>query len=220
MHYAIRRARTKPRLLDEWADADVGEVAHFHAASSGHRPVTTFRVLHDDAGLYVAFDVRDRYVLCRRTEHQQMVCRDSCVEAFLQPKADRGYFNFETNCCGAMLLWYVTDTTPAPGLGFKGAEKVTPEWLARIEVATSLPARQAFEEIAGPVEWRVAYFVPNELFEHYVGPLEAPAARRWRGNFYKCADESSHRHWASWRPIGEKLDFHMPEFFGEIGFEE
>ena len=50
-----------------------------------------------------------------------------------------------------------------------------------------------------------------------LGPLEPPAQRRWRGNFYKCADESSHPHWASWRPIGEKLDFHTPEFFGEIG---
>jgi hypothetical protein len=219
MPYLVRRAKTKLQLLDRWPDAEVGDIAHFHAASSDHHPVTTFRMLYDDAGVYVAFDVRDRYVLCRRTEHQQMVCRDSCVEAFLQPKPGRGYFNFEANCGGAMLLWYITDTTHVPGVGFKGFEKVSPALMARIEIATSLPARTAFEERDEAIEWRVAYFVPSEVFEHYVGRLEPPASRRWRGNFYKCADESSHRHWASWRPIGEKLDFHVPEFFGEIRFE-
>ena len=220
MHYLVRRAKSKPRLNDNWSDATVETLTHFHRAGSDHRPVTQFRMLYDDAGLYVAFDVRDRYALCRRTEDQEMVCRDSCVEAFLQPKRDGGYFNFETNCAGAMLLYYVTDTTRVPGRGFKGAEKVPAELLETIKIATSMPKRQAFEETDRAVEWRVSYFVPNELFERYVGPLEPPAQRRWRGNFYKCADESSHPHWASWRPIGEKLDFHVPEFFGEIRFEE
>ena len=220
MQYVIRRATTKPRLLDDWRDADVGDVAHFHASSSDHRPVTKFRMLYDDAGVYVTFNVRDRYVLCRRTEHQAMVCRDSCVEMFVQPKPGCGYFNFETNCGGAMLLWYVTDNTRVPGVGFKGFEKVSHALIARIEIATSLPARMAFEERDEAIEWRVGYFVPNEVFEHYVGALGPAAGRRWRGNFYKCADESSHPHWASWRPIGAKLDFHAPKFFGEIRFAE
>ncbi|MEA2735858.1 MAG: Carbohydrate-binding family 9 [Humisphaera sp.] len=42
-----------------------------------------------------------------------------------------------------------------------------------------------------------------------VGRLSRP---QWR------ADESSHPHWASWRAIGEKLNFHAPEFFGDIRF--
>jgi hypothetical protein len=148
-----------------------------------------------------------------------MVCGDSCVEAFLQPRPDRGYFNFETNCGGAMLLYYVTDPTRRPDGGFQAAEQVRAELMERIRIFTSLPARKTFEETGKAVAWRLSYFVPNELFEAYVGDLGPASARRWRGNFYKCADESSHPHWASWRPIGAKLDFHVPEFFEEIGFE-
>jgi len=57
------------------------------------------------------------------------------------------------------------------------------------------------------------------LFETFVGPLGAPSGQIWRANFYKCADESSHPHWGSWADIGERLDFHQPECFGEIIFE-
>jgi len=219
MEYRVRRAPSETKLDQDWTDADVATVAHFHPTSSDHRPVTRFRMLYDDRGVYVSFDVRDRYVLCRRTEDQAMVCRDSCVEAFLQPKRDRGYFNFETNCGGAMLLYYVTDPTRVPGVGLKAFERVRPELMERIERFTSLPAGKAFEERVELLQWRVAYFVPNEVFENYVGELGPATQRRWRGNFYKCADESSHPHWASWSPIGSELNFHQPEGFGEIGFD-
>ena len=220
MEYLVRRANAPLRLDAKWPDAQAGTIAQFHPQSSAPHPLTQFRMLYDDRGLYISFDVRDRYVLCRQTENQQMVCRDSCVEAFLQPRADRGYFNFETNCCGAMLLYYVTDPTRVPGGGgLKGAEKVSPELMERISKESSLPARRAFEEVSEPMEWRLAYFVPNEVFEAYVGELGPAAGRHWRGNFYKCADESSRPHWGAWANIGETLNFHQPGRFGEIDFE-
>ena len=172
---------------------------------------------YDDAGVYIAFAVADRYVLCRRTERQAMVCRDSCVEAFLQPKPDKGYFNFETNCGGTMLAFYVTDPTHVPGVGLRAFELVADELLDRVRIEHSMPA-SVVEEIATPVEWTVKLFLPNAVFERYVGPLGPPAERRWRGNFYKCADESSHPHWASWNPIGAELNFHETRYFGDIRF--
>ena len=211
MHYLVRRRGAGGHLNFE-------SITHFHSRSSDHRPAARFCVEYDDAGIYVTFDVADRYVVCRRTQHQSMVCRDSCVEAFLQPKPDKGYFNFETNCGGSMLLYYVTDPTRVPGVGLKACEVVPVELLERVRIEHSLP-KHVPDEIVTPVQWRVSYFVPNVLFERHVGPLGPPAQRRWRGNFYKCADESSHPHWASWRPIGEELNFHAPEFFGDIRFE-
>ena len=74
-------------------------------------------------------------------------------------------------------------------------------------------------EIAEPVEWAVEYFVPNSVFERYVGSLGDPQKRAWRGNFFKCADESSHPHWASWSPIGQELNFHDPAYFAPMRFE-
>ena len=37
-------------------------------------------------------------------------------------------------------------------------------------------------------------------------------------NFFKCADDSSHPHWASWAPIGEALNFHQPQYFAPLRF--
>ena len=174
-------------------------------------------MLYDDDGIYVIFRVRDRYVICRNTEPQSPVCKDSCVEAFFQPKPDQGYFNFEINCGGAILLYYVTDPTRfrAPEKGFVPVETAL---LRKIRIFHVMP-RQVLDEITTPVEWTIEYFVPNAVFEAYVGPLGPPAQRQWRGNFFKCADGSSHPHWASWSPIGEALNFHVPEHFAPLRFE-
>lgn len=211
MQYLVRRR-------DGDGEKNFQRIAHFHPSSSDHRPDARFCLEYDDAGLYVTFTVSDRYVLCRGTQHQSMVCRDSCVEAFVQPRPDKGYFNFETNCGGAMLLYYVSDATRVPGVGLKSFKIVPAELLDRVRIEHSMPTLIA-EEIDAPVQWWVWYFVPNDLFEHYVGPLGPPAQRHWRGNFYKCADESSHPHWASWRALGPELNFHSPELFAEIRFE-
>ena len=55
--------------------------------------------------------------------------------------------------------------------------------------------------------------------EQYVGRLCNLPGQTWRGNFYKCADRSSHPHWASWSPLGEPLNFHTPQFFGPLRLE-
>lgn len=222
MRYLVRRAKTKPELQGNWDGpawkaADVAAITHFHPQSSDHRPQAEAKVLYDDAGVYVSFRVRDRYVVCRHTNPQDPVCKDSCAEFFVQPKPDRGYFNFELNCGGALLLFFVTDPTRIGG-GLKGFQPVAPEQIAKIRIDHSLPSK-IDPEIAEPTEWHVEYFVPNEVFEAYVGPLEPPADRKWRGNFYKCADKSSHPHWGSWAPIGEALNFHVPNYFAEIAFE-
>jgi len=40
-----------------------------------------------------------------------------------------------------------------------------------------------------------------------------------RGNFYKCAEDNSHPHWASWASMGGELNFHLPDRFGWFSFE-
>jgi len=222
MEYTVRRARQTPQLDGDfdgpgWRDANVVNVDRFRPESSDHRPATRAKMLHDDAGIYLAYHVSDRYVVCRHTRPQEMVCNDSCVEAFLQPRSDRGYFNFELNCGGTMLLYCVADATRTPK-GLAAAEPVDAELMRRIRIYHSMPASVP-EEIDRPIEWTVQYFVPFALFERYVGEIKPTLARGWRGNFYKCADKSSHPHWASWAPIGEALNFHVPEHFAPIRFE-
>ena len=222
MQYLVRRAAVKPQLIGDWAgdpwmDAETAKIDKFHPQSSDHRPKAAVKMLFDDDGLYVIFRVSDRYVVSKRTKHQEMVCRDSCVEAFLQPRADGGYFNFEVNCGGAMLLYYVADVTKTPK-GMAKYEPVSPALMDSIRIYHSMPDETP-REIDSPTTWTIEYFVPNAVFEAYTGKLDLAAERRWRGNFYKCADESSHPHWASWSPIGNELNFHVPQYFAPIMFE-
>ena len=225
MEYLVRRARQqKPELQGNWngpawRDAEIADVTSFHPASSDHRPRTEAKMLHDDEGLYVHFRVQDRYVVCTRTENQSLTSKDSCVEVYLQPGPDtRGYFNFEMNCGGALLLFYILDPIRSdPGI-FKHKFIVAQSLIDTMRIYHSLP-RTLEKEITEPVEWSVEYFIPNSLFENYVGKLPPPGERRWRGAFHKCADESSHPHWASWSPLGEALNFHVPKYFGDFRFE-
>jgi hypothetical protein len=226
MRYIVRRAHIRPELRGAfdgpaWREADVADITHFHPQSSDHHPRASAKLLYDDTGMYAAFHVQDRYVVCRHTQPQDPVCTDSCAEWFVQPNPERGYFNFELNCGGAMLLYYVTDPTRTDGGGIKGFEPVGPEWLRTIRIYHSMP-EIVDPELPGtaerPIEWTVEYFVPNKVFEAYTGPLVPPGERQWRGNFYKCADKSSHPHWGSWSPIGAALNFHVPEHFAAIDF--
>jgi hypothetical protein len=212
---------------DAWASAGELRVDQFHPRSSDHRPETRVRLLHDDAHLYVRFDVADRYVVSTATGYQQAVCQDSCVEFFVQPRRDRGYFNFEFNCGGTLLLFYIEDPTRCDDGRMSRFTRVPPEEAATLGVYHSMPS-VVWPEVGDPVSWRLGCRIPLVLMERYVGPLGPSAARLapadpvepWRANFYKCASRSSHPHWASWSPIGERLDFHQPDRFGELRFDE
>lgn len=212
MNYRVRRDSDEGRVPDEI------EVASFHPKSSDHRPVTRVRLVHDDAALRIAFTVQDRYVRAVRDNYQDLVSRDSCVEFFVEPRSGRGYFNFEWNCGGTMLLFFIEDPTRVPGDFFRKYTVIPPELGGRVAVVTSLP-RRVDPEIVDPVTWTLDATIPVSLFEACLGPLGPLSGQTWRGNFFKCAEEVSKPHWASWSPIGEPLRFHKPECFGELHLE-
>ena len=215
IRYTARRVEPGALEAMDFSRAETGRVSAVRLESSEHRPETTFRVLHDGANLYVCFRVRDRYVRSVQTAYQAQVCTDSCVEFFVQPKPGKGYFNFEVNAGGTLLLYYVEDPVRTP----HGLAKSTPvsEALGReVEIRSSLP-RVVEPEIAEPVDWEVRYQVPLKVFEAYVGSLDMKGAV-WRANFYKCGDKTSHPHWLSWSPV-TALNFHLPACFGELALE-
>ena len=73
-------------------------------------------------------------------------------------------------------------------------------------------------EVAEPADWVLEFAIPLKLLEKYVGPLGNVSGQEWRANFYKCGDQTSHPHWASWSPVSA-LNFHLPECFGTIKFQ-
>ncbi len=221
MNYTVRRTGTPPQLDAKWSDpaweqAETLEIQHFRPESSNHRPRTSARLLYDAEGIHGLFRVEDRYVRCLRTQYEDEVWKDSCVEFFAEPKPGRGYFNFEFNCGGAFLSSHITDPERAPG-GFKAFTKVPACLGQMIQLRSTLPQRIE-PEITEPIVWGLRFFIPFALFEHYVGPLGTMSGQGWRGNFFKCAEENSHPHWAAWSPVDE-FNFHRPGCFGTIQFD-
>jgi hypothetical protein len=219
--YQVRPAHPLPPLTAGWDDplwarAETAGVTHFRPESSAHRPQVRVRLLHGADGLRGIFRVDDQYVRSIRTGFQSEVYKDSCVEFFMQPRPDRGYFNLEMNAGGSHLSYYVEDPARLAGGGLKKFTALTAEEGGRIQVRSSLPAA-VDPEVREPLSWQLNFFVPLAVLEKYVGPLASLTGQTWRGNFYKCAEDVSHPHWASWAPVDE-LNFHLPRCFGRIQF--
>ncbi len=216
MRYTVRRISAAPLEDVDFSRAEEGRLGQVRPESSDHRPATMFRVLHDGTNLYVRFDVEDRYVRSVQTAYQSPVCTDSCVEFFVRPKEGKGYFNFEVNAGGTLLLYYVEDPTRTE----KGLKQFTPvpeAWGRQVVIRSSLPS-VVTPELTGPVAWHVCYQVPFALFESFVGEA-GRGGNVWRANFYKCGDQTSHPHWLAWSPVSA-LNFHLPQCFGELVLAE
>ena len=68
--------------------------------------------------------------------------------------------------------------------------------------------------------WTVEYSIPFSFIEEYFGKLDIRPGFRFKGNFYKCGDETKYTHYGCWNPIKvASPDFHRPEFFGDLVLE-
>lgn len=217
--YRVGRMKDNPTIDADWdrpAWKGVAPVTleYYMGDEPAHQPRVQARMAYDDRFLYVIWKVEDRFVLARRTKHQQDVCRDSCVELFFTPGGapeERGYFNLETNCAGVKLFG-------AHVVG-DGAGAFTTEDFAGIATASSLKG-PIDREIAGPTSWTLEYRIPLELLEKHAKVERPGPGVTWRANFYKCADESSRPHWLTWSPVtNARPSFHLPRYFGILAFE-
>ena len=222
--YRIVRVVEKPALDGNWdgpawKDVPALDLTHFYETQvSEHRPKTQAKAVYDETGLYIHFRVEDRYVRSIETKYHGKVWEDACVEFFVQPVEDRGYFNFEINSGGTMLLSYKEN--PAwKGKSLRKDGGVPWKLAKTVEIFHTLPEKVE-PELPDPVVWHVEYHIPFAVFDAYLGERGAPNGQTWRANFYKCAENNSHPHWASWSPIEGELNFHVPEFFAPITFAE
>jgi len=222
MRYTVRHTATlaAPNAdwdRPQWQQANTLEVANFPWEDSGHHPRTQARLLYTNTALAIIFRVEDHYVRAVAEKFQDNVCTDSCVEFFVSPRADSlAYFNFEVNCGGTMLVRRCT-TEEESQAGVE-AVAVTAADFATIALATSLP-KIVEPEITEPTTWTLEYHLPFALFTTYFDIAPPTSGTAWKGNFYKCGDQTSHPHWGSWAPVGTpKPSFHQPSSYQPILF--
>ncbi|MCE5185780.1 MAG: carbohydrate-binding family 9-like protein [Planctomycetaceae bacterium] len=197
-----------------WSDIESAQISISHwPVQTCHFPETRVKLQYDAEHIYVIFQVHDQYVRAVSETCNGPVWKDSCVEFFFAPYSGPGtsYFNLEVNCCGVPLMQH--HTGPRENTVFIDASDCR---AMRIAGSVSAPVRH---EIATPLTWTVEYALRLDTLVKYAA-IERPAPGViWHGNFYKCADDSSHPHWMAWSPIvSEKPNFHRPDYFGILEF--
>lgn len=211
MKYIIKKTNENDFANLNWNDAEPALINNFRPEGSEHRPETTLRLQYNNEGIFGKFDVKDKFIICVNTENQQPVYQDSCVEFFISPNKVNGYFNFEFNCIGKILSRFKTFNENSIS-----KEILTENDLSKILLETTFKEKIT-EEITEPTDWSLSFFIPFKLLGKYAKEFSTAKGTVWKGNFFKCADKSSHPHWVSWSPVKE-LNFHEPDCFGEIIF--
>jgi len=219
MTYKVKKTNEKFDFNDtwqqgQWSQTEALELTNYLGDKPVHFPKTQAKVLYDDENIYIFFTVEDQYVRSVAKAHHGEVWKDSCVEFFFTPGEDisQGYFNVEANCGGFILLNHQT---------LRGVETqiIDVADINDLTIEHSMP-NSVMPEVAEPTTWTLKYALPLAVIEKYA-PFKKPAPGvKWRANFYKCADDTSHPHWLTWSVIEKtKLDFHLPQYFGTIEFE-
>lgn len=156
--------------------------------------------------------LRDRGFLCRmtcfETEPRAVVTlpdgdtyKDSCLEWFINFNPARGaeYLNFEANAKGTLHCKF-------------GKDRYVRRPLSEFTSLRPTAAAQVLQD-----RWRVDYFISLETIRTVFGVDSFHSGDTFRGNFYKCGDETAHPHFGMWNPVAlDTLDFHRPDFFGEL----
>ncbi len=171
-----------------------------------YKPQTTVYLAYTNEYIFVKWQVQGKNLRAVCTQDLERVSADSCVEFFCQMPDDKHYFNFEFNCIGTATASYRLGRA-------EDVVRLTPDEFSQILRYSSLP-REPFEEKEGDFSWSLCVAIPFTLL-HRNQSAARPAFLR--ANFYKCADQTTSKHYVSWSPIPtEKPDFHCPEFFGEL----
>ena len=172
-----------------------------------YKPVVAFDIARGDKELYLHYFVRGLSLRAMADEDGEYVHTDSCVEFFMRKADEMFYTNFEFNCIGTCLA--------ARGQVRHSRTLFTSNEYKNIRRYTTIQ-RETFEEKKGIFSWELITAIPFEL----MGLDSSNLPEKIRGNFYKCADETSNPHYVTWSPIDLPApDYHCPEHFGEIFFK-
>ena len=210
-------------------DRAFGEVAPQPVACNNwaeafpYAPKVSFRMFHTGAQLLLRFDVEECCTMALVTEDNGEVWTDSCVEFFLalddgseqhgngtdNGDTAGGYYNFETNCAGRMLLAFRKER-PNP-------EYAPKDVMDSVKRTPSLGS-EPFAERKGDNRWSLTLAIPaTALFRH---DIKEWSGLRARMNLYKCGDKLSRPHYLSWKPIANpEPNFHLTKFFTNVEFK-
>ncbi len=197
--YQVKMLSAVPENFDEIEKAMLDEFVWLKA----YKPVSYAQVVFVKGdGFYARLTCEEAHPKAVHTEWFSDVYKDSCLEFFAAfDAANPAYINIEINSVGASLI----------ALG-KDRYARTP-----IDTLISKPFDVQAEVEEG--KWHVTVHIPLSDLEKIYGikPEIFTVGYAFRGNFYKCGDETAIEHYGMWNPVGTaEPDYHRPEFFGTL----
>jgi hypothetical protein len=173
-----------------------------------YKPDVAFSIAYTDNEMFLKYYVTEDHFKAEKTETNQEVYEDSCVEFFVSPGSDGIYYNLEFNGIGTCLM--------GSGTGRSDRKRAAPEIVKSIRRLASAGSEPVSEK-EGPFSWTITIAIPFKVFFHH--DFYNPAGMTFAVNLYKCGDKLSVPHYVTWSPVGTtKPDFHQPAFFGLLRF--
>ncbi|MCJ7689921.1 MAG: carbohydrate-binding family 9-like protein [Clostridiaceae bacterium] len=164
-----------------------------------------FKALWNDFFLYISFKCKDDYIKATMTEYNDKLYEEDVVEVFIDDNNDlKTYLEIEVNPLNAVLHYAINNNLKGRKFAFAKVEE------------TLYTASIYYDDIQ---EWHTEIAIPLEEFVTATNnpPLSGDC---WGINFYRIdRKENREDEYLAWSATG-KIDFHMPEKFGELIFIE
>jgi len=173
-----------------------------------YKPGVELSMAYSDNEIFLKYYIHENYFKAEKTEPNQMVCEDSCVEFFVSPGEDEIYYNIEFNGIGTCLMGSGTERA--------NSRLASPEIFSGIRRLSSAGSKPE-KERTGEYSWDITIAIPFKVF--FLHRIKSLNGKTIRANFYKCGDKLTVPHYVTWNPVGTlNPDFHQPKYFGILKF--
>ncbi|GLC30881.1 carbohydrate-binding family 9-like protein [Clostridium omnivorum] len=191
-------------LLDkeEWKQ---GEAVKLTETVTGERSRldTEVKVLCSNSYLYFSFNCSDDYVKASMTNYNDKLYEEDVVEVFIDDNSDlKTYVEIEVNPLNAVLHYFINNNLAGKVYGFGRIDQ-------KVISAVTIDEKTK--------KWCTEIAVPLSEFVTAKNNPPLPGDR-WLINFYRIDRGMDGKdEYSSWGNTG-KINFHMPEKFGELVF--
>lgn len=182
--------------------ANTAEICNFQWMDNGYTPKSqAWVVFVKGEGFHVRMRSYEKNPKATFKNYMDMVCEDACMEFFFNFNPEDGdtYVNFECNPLGTV--------NSSKGEGRHGRCPVKEFWGEMPEVIAKVEEDY----------WQIEYCLDLERLEKVFGKINIEKGAVYRGNFYKCGDNTAYEHYGTWNPVDRaEPDYHCPDQFGEL----
>lgn len=173
-------------------------------------PETSFKIAHNGNYLFLQYNVKEKEVLAKIEHDQDYVNKDSCVKFFISFDDSPSYYTLAASCIGKSRFAYRQEG--------KDPQYADTQVMLSIKRYASLGS-ECFDRRQGDIKWSLLLVIPKSVF--WMSNMKNFNGVKARANFCKCGELLSEPHFLSWNPIDNEVpNFYLPQFFGDLRFEE